>query len=864
MRFYRALLHLYPKSFRAEYGEDVLSVIAERRAVAPALGSRLRLALETVADTVVNASRVHGDILRQDLRYAVRTLRRAPAFAITAILLAAVGIGSTTAAVAIADHVLLRPLPYAEPHRLVRFWQQDRIARDGYNELSPGNYRDWITRSTAFESVAAYTPQSANLVGHGAPVRLDGHAATGEIFDVLGVRAVRGRAFGRQDQRDAGEAVVVLSHGAWTTYFGADAALVGRSLLLNGQRHTVVGVMPAGFMFPDRRTEFWTVLRFSPDSFDDRSNTYLRAVARLRNGRTIGQADAELEAIAVDLERQFPRENEGLGVLTVDLRGNLARSTRTLLVGIVGAAICLLLIASTNLASLLLSRGLSRLREIAVRAAIGAGRERLVRQMLTESLLLASFGGALGVVLAIASTPLLARLVPTTLPVSDVPSVDARLVGLAAAITVLTAIVFGLLPARRAASGADAAALHASARVGSSTRTEALRSALVVAQVTMSIVLLVSVGLLGRALWRVQRTDAGFRSQGVLTLRTALPWPAYGVTARREAFYQRVLDGVRALPGVERAGYITGLPMAMPGGIWGIVPHGATGNLTEPPPVSARFVTPGVFETLSIPIKDGRDISASDTRDAPLVAVVSESLVRQAWPGESGIGRRFSVMNSDRTIVGVVGDIRVRGLEQRSEPQMYLSSQQVPDNAFINYPPKELVVRASTPAAALLPSIRQIVARADPEQPISNVRMLEDIVHEHIAPRAAQVRVLVGFAGLAMLLASIGLYGLLAFAVSRRVREIGLRMALGATPKAMVGLVVRRGVVLALTGVALGIAAAYGAGRWMESLLAGVSPHDPAVYGAASAVTLTLALLGTLVPALRAARVSPLEATRAE
>jgi putative ABC transport system permease protein len=861
MRLYRALLYLYPKSFRAEYGGEILSVISDRRSIAGPLG-RVVLAAETVGDTVTNALRIHVEILLQDLRYTVRTLRRSPAFAITAILLTALGIGATTAALAMADHVLLRPLPFRDPDTLIRFQGNDRTSPGGWNDLSPGNYRDLVTRSTAIEAAVAYTARSANLVGVGSPVRLQGQAATGELFEVLGVQAGIGRVFTRDDQPDSAPDVIVVSHAAWRTYFNGDASVIGRSLRLNDRPHTVIGVMPEGFMFPDRATEFWSVLKLAPQNFEDRGDTYLFTVARLRADRSIEQADAEFDAIAMDLERQFPAENERLGVLTVGLRGFLGRSTRTLVMGVAAAALCLLLIASTNLASLLLSRSVSRLREIAVRAAIGAGRERLIRQMLTESLVIAILGGLLGIALAVATAPLLTRLVPTSLPLSESPSVDIRFLTVAVAMTLLTALAFGVFPARRAAAGADTAALRESSRVGTGSRTETLRSSLVVSQVALSVVLLVSVGLLGRALWRVSGTDTGFRSKGVLTLSTALPSPKYGVTARRNAFYQQVIRDIRALPGVQNAAYITGLPMVMRGRIWAVKPEMPFVAFDDDPAVSSRFVTPGFFETMSIPITEGRDISWADTANAPLVAVVSRSFAQQIWPGSSGIGRRFRVMNSNRTIVGVVGDIRVRGLEQSSEPQMYLSSQQVPDNAVMGYAPQELVVRTDAGPSGLLPSIRHIVQRADPEQPIANVRLFEDIVSDQIAPRAVQARVLGGFAGTAMLLAAIGLYGLLAFAIATRTREIGLRMALGATPGWIVGFVVRRGLILGAMGVVIGCAAAYGAGRWMDSLLAGISPHDPAIFSGAIGLTLTVALVGTLLPAIRASRVSPLEATR--
>jgi predicted permease len=864
MRYYRALLHFYPRSFRIEYESELLSVIADRRAMATATG-RIGLAWETTLDTFANAIRIHLDILRQDLKYSVRALRRSPAFSITAVLLTALGIGATTAAFAIADHVLVRPLPFREPDRLFRFQGSDRV-EGGWNDLSPGNFRDLVARSASIEAAAVYTGRSANLVGHGAPVRLEGQGTSGNLFEVLGVRAAVGRAFTTEDQRDGAPDVMVLSNAAWRTHFGGDPSVIGQSLTLDGRPYAVVGVMPDTFMFPDRRTEFWSVLKLAPEAYQDRSDTFLFTVARLRPGRTIAEADAELDTICLDLERQFPSENERLAVRADTLRAfQTTPAQRTLLAGMAGAAICLLLIATTNLASLLLSRGLSRVREIAVRAAIGAGRERLLRQMMTESMVIAVAGGALGVAIAAGAIPLLTRLVPTTLPLSESPAIDARFLALATAMTMLTALAFGVFPARRAAAGADPAALRESGRVGSSRRTEALRSGLVASQVALSVVLLVSVGLLSRALWRVSATDAGFKAGGVLTMRTALPWPAYSTVARRQAFYDRVLAETRALPGVRSAAFITGLPMVMTGGIWGAIPEAPFEPLDDPIGASTRFVTSGFFDTLSIPLKEGRDIAVTDTRDSTAVAVVSEGFVRQAWPGSSGIGRRFTsavYTGVTFTIAGVVGDIRVRGLERRSEPQIYFAAAQAPDNAFIAYPPKELLVRADVPPASLLPSIRQIVQRADPEQPISNVRMLEEIVGDQIAPRAVQARVLGAFAAVAMLLAAIGLYGLLAFAVSRRMREIGLRMALGATPQSMIGLVMRRGAVLALAGLAAGVAAAYGAGRWMETLLAGVSPADPAVFASAIGLTLLLTLAGTLLPALRAARISPLEATR--
>lgn len=864
MIFYRALLHLYPRSFRAEYREQLLDGIAARRAHSGFAG-RLALAAETVADTVMTAGRLHAELLAQDIRYTARTLRRAPGFAVTAILLTAIGTGATTAALAVADHVLLRPLPYHQPDRLVNFWQQDTTV-GGYNVLSPANFLDLVSATSAFESVAAYTPRSANLVGEGAPVRLEGHLATGDLFDVLGRSAAVGRTFTAADAADTAPPVVVLSHGAWQTYFGGEPSVLGRDISLNGIRHTVVGIMPRDFMFPDRRSEFWAPLSLSPAAlgpgFDDRTNTFLWTVARLADGVSLTRADAELDATAAELARRFPDANENLGILTVGLRGTLTRANRTMVAAVAGAALCLLLIASTNLAGLILSRGLSRQREMAVRAAIGAGRERLIRQMLTESALIALAGGALGAALAWAGAPLLARLVPTSLPIAETPTIDWRFAALAAAAALVTALACGLLPARRAAAGASPEALRESSRTGSSRRTERLRGALVVAQVTISVALLVGVGLLAQALWRVRARDPGFDPQGVLTLRTSLPWPKYGPTAERVAFYDRVLTDVRALPGVEAAGFITGLPMEVGALIWETTPEGGADVGPRQRMVGLRFVTPGYFDAMGIPIREGRDVSSGDTADAPFVAVVSQSYAARHWPGQSAIGRRVNVAFFDRLIVGVVGDVRVRGLERDSEPQFYLPAPQVPDFGLLASPPKDLAIRASVPPLSLLPALRDIVGRADAEQPISNVGLLQDLIDEQIAPRATQLAVLGAFAAMAALLAAIGLYGMLAFAVAERMREIGLRMALGATPRMMIGFVLSRGLRLAAAGIAIGAALAYAAGRWMESILAGVSPRDASVFAAAIALTALLALAGTLLPAIRASRVSPLEMSK--
>jgi predicted permease len=862
MRLYGALLRLYPASFRAEYGDPLRAMFAERLRQASGLPAVLALYVEALLDILPNAARIHTDILRQDLRYTARALRRSPGFTLTAILVAGVGIGAATSTFSILDHVLIRPLPFRDPDRLVKIWESPR----GYsrNEASPANFRDWKRLATSFEALAAYTPLSANLVGRREPERIDGAAVNAEFFDVLDARAAIGRTLTADDDRPGAPGTVVLSYGIWKARFDAAAGILGTKVMLDGAPYEVVGVMPAGFSFPSRSTQVWKGLRFEESDFEERTNTYLQVVGRLKRGVALERARAEMNLVAAQLEKAYPKENTGTGVTVLAMREEVPRQSRLLLGTLVGAAVGVLLIACTNLASLLLARALGRRRELAVRAAMGAGRERLVRQLLTESLVLAACGGALGLALVISAAPLVARLIPNALPIAQTPPMDLRMLLIAGALTAATGIGFGVLPAVKACGDTDPDALREGPRSGASHRTERLRSVLVVAEVTASVALLIGSGLLLRALWKLQGTDPGFRADGVLTLRTALPISKYGDTERRWRFYQQVLTETRALPGVANAAYVSGLPMLMRGGVWTVSPAG------EPPPPSAedmaslRYVTPGFFAALGVPLRLGRDVGDADTRESPYVAVVSESFARHHYAGENPIGRRFRFAEDDRTIVGVVGDVRVRGLEHESEPQVYLPARQVADGAIIGYVPKDLVIRSSVAPSTLLPALRAIVARADSQLPVSDVQTLSAVVASDTADRRVQARVVGAFAAIAFLLAGVGIHGLLAFTVSQRAREIGVRIALGARPQDILVMVVRRGLLLASIGIGLGVALAYGAGRAMEALLAGLSPADGATFLAALGLSLAMVLSGSCLPALRASRVDPLEALRTE
>ncbi len=861
MRVYRALLHLYPASFRHEYGGEMCSVFAERRACARGWMGVALLWLDTLLELPASALQVHWDILRQDVHYAARTLARAKGFTLTAVLVMALGVGATTAAFSVTDHVLLKPLPFAEPDRLVRLWESP--PNYSQMELSPPNYRDWKEMSRSFETMGAYTFRAANLAGEGEPQRLELALVTWELFPVLGVQPALGRSFTAEDDRDGAPGTIVLSHGLWQSQFGGDSGVLGRKVLLDGEPHTIIGVMPGDFYFPDRDVRFWRPMQLSPADMEDRNNNELYAVARLKPEVTPQQARAEMNGIAGQLEKAYPLENAQTGATVNLLQDEVSRQARLLLLALFGASLCLLLIACTNLANLFLARALARRRELAVRAALGAGRERLTRQLLTESLCLAILGGGLGVLVAVAAVPLLIQLVPSNLPIAEAPSLDLRLLSFAAALTGWTGIAFGVFPALRVCRDAAADGLREGAREGGGRR-ERLRSILVITEVSASVVLLVCGGLLLKALWHVQAVDPGFRSEGVLTLRTALPLIKYAQVSARQQFYQSVLAQIRALPGVTDAAYISYLPMVMRGGIWGVSLDGQPADRSGTHTASLRYVTSGFFSTLRVPVLRGRDVSETDTQSSPSVAVVSESFAERFWPGQDPLGREFEFVFAKRTVVGVVGNIRVRGLERRSEPQVYLPHQQVADGWILGYVPKDLVIRSTGNPEALVPAVREIVQRADPEQPVSDVQLLWSVVDAETAPRRAQLRVLGAFAALAFLLAGIGIHGLLAYSVSQRTREIGVRMALGAQRLDVLRLILARGFALALVGVAAGVGTAYAAGRGIEALLFGVQPADPGVYSAAVGLSLAMTIAGSLLPALRAARVDPATAIRVE
>jgi predicted permease len=805
----------------------------------------------------------HWEMLAQDLRFTARALSRSRGFAAATILVTALGVGANTATFSVADFVLLRPLPFPHPDSLVRICEGPP-GGGGWgcnNQMSPANYRDLAARNTSLTSIGVFRRTAMNLVGGGEPARVAVAMISSDVLPLLGIQPIVGRAFAPGQSATTDERAAILSFSFWHSRFGGAADTVGTTLTLDGATYVVIGVMPRHFRFPTEDVQLWVPLTLREDDFTNRANTSLEGVARLRPGVTFEQARADAMTIAASLAREYPDTNAERWFSFFRQRDEMSPRFRTMLLALCGASLCMLLLTCATLANLWLARSAGRARELAVRAALGAGRERLIRQMLTESASLALIGGVAGALVAVIAVPLLAHLVPPTLPLTSQPTIDVRVFGFAVTFSALTALGFGLFPALRAGGSTGISALREGAR-GSASRTR-LRTILIALEVGVSVVLLVSSGLLIRAIWRVQSVDPGFRTDSILTLRTALPTPRYSDPVRRADFYRRVIDQVGGLPGVESVAYTSGLPMVM------------TANLTmiqfpgKPRPsrndgVSLRIITPQFFKTLHIPLQSGRNLSESDTRDRALVAVVSESFARRYWPGADPIGQTFETRGQARTVVGVVGEIKVRGLERVSEPQLYLPFEQVPDPIGEVYLPKDLVVRSARPDAALVAAIRAVIHQVDPQQPLSDVRMLADVIGDQTLSRLAQLRVLAALAVLALLLTAVGIHGLLAFTVAQRDREIGVRLALGATPRGVARMILSEGMRIALIGVVPGIFVAYLAARGMSTLLFGVQPGDPLTFSVVALVCLVTAVAACVHPALRAATIQPMSALKTE
>ncbi|QSQ25651.1 ABC transporter permease [Pyxidicoccus parkwayensis] len=802
------------------------------------------------------------DALVQDVRYALRTLRKAPAFSLVAVLTLALGIGATTALFSVVRGVLLKPLPFPAPERLVRVWQASPVLDAPRTPLASPDFEDWKARQKSFTELGAWwhveNMSGVDLSGLGEPERLQATYVTEGFFSTLGVVPHLGRAFLPEENQPGNDAVVMLSHGAWTRLFGADPSLLGRSLTLGGVPHTVVGIMPSSFTFPGEQMDVWLPLSNIPESGIPRTriNRFLNVVGRLKPGVTLETARAELGGISRQLAEAYPESNAQYSAITaIPLHEAITGDVRTGLLVVLGAVALLLLIACANVANLQLARATLRERELAVRAALGAGPGRLVRQLLTESVVLAALGGALGVGLAVWGTEVLVGLSVHQLPRLRDVRVDGEVLAFAASATLLTGLLFGLMPALRAGTTRLEPVLKAGARGTVGAGGARLRGMLVIAEVAISVVLATGAGLATRSLARMLSEDPGFRAEGVAVVSFSVPESRRG---QGRAYFAEVLERVRALPGIQSAAMVKYLPMENVGEDVTFNRPGHTEDAENPPHAAVMHVSTDYFRTLGIPLLGGRAHEATDTEDSPTVLVVNQTFARRYFPGEDAVGKAVRFGTEEVAIIGVVGDVRQAGLAEPAPPLIYFHVQQVSRSAT------NLVLRGQGAPLPMATAARQAIWEIEPNQTIRRITTLDEVVSEAVT-RPRLLSVMLGlFAVLGLALAAVGIYGVLAYTVSQRQREMGVRLALGAKPADVLRLVVTGGMRLAGTGIAVGIAGALVLARVMGSILYGVAPHDPLTFGGVMALLLGVALLACLIPARRAMRVDPAVALRGD
>lgn len=806
--------------------------------------------------------------VERDLRFSLRTLRKNPGFTLVALLTLALGIGAVTTIFSLIDGVLLKPLPYADSGELVYMWE--KLASFENATVAYPNFLDWRERNRVFEDLAAFNDGSINLTGLGDPVELDVVRVSASMFPILRTQAHLGRTFLPEEDGLGGERVVVLAYGFWQDRFGGDPDVIGRTLTLDGNPYTVIGVMPRDFEFPvrgdlERIEVFVAIEQFAENWINNRgSHPGIAVIGRLAPGVILERARQDMERVALELEAEYPDSNEGSRVHVASLHERMTRNLREPMMLLLLAVSLLLIIACTNVANLVLARGTARQREIAIRTSLGANGPRIVRLLLTESLTLWVLGGLLGIVLAHAATRALLALRGDQLsPVFQV-GIDLRVVLVTLAVALLTGLLFGLVPALRSLRPDLVEHLKEGARSSGGLGRNRLRSALVVAEVSLAVALLVAAGLTVRSFVKMMSTSPGFDSRNVLSVEINLPAARYPEVSQRTAFYYELLDRVRAIPGVRSAATSYVLPMA-PGGwqtdfhVEGEPPEeGGVYTFAELSSVSADY-----FATMGIPLLGGREFARNDGVHAPRVVVVDEMLAERYWPNDDPIGKRlkfgdYTSASPWMEVVGVVGHVKVNGVVREALPQWYMPHWQ--DNDLGYY----LVVKSAGDPTRLIERIRQAVLAVDPAQPIAEVNTMTAYVGASTADGRFMAILLGTFAAAALLLAAVGIYGVMAQATAERGHEIGVRIAIGATGGEVLGMVVRQGMVRVIIGVLIGLALAVAIGRLMASSLFGVSALDPATFVAAPLFLSVVALTASLVPARRAVHVDPLRALQAE
>jgi putative ABC transport system permease protein len=800
----------------------------------------------------------------QDIRYGLRMMWKRPLFTLVAVVAIALGVGANTTIFSVVDVLLLRPFAFERPEEVYMVWERSLQSGFERGSVSVPNYLDMDADTRTLDHLSAFYSSSFNLSDADTAERLEGTLMTPELFDVVGARPALGRAFRPEEAEEGRNSVVVISDGLWRRRFGADPSIIDREIRLNGRPHTVVGVMPPKFAFPPTGGDVWKPAAFTAEQRAARGNHYMRVVGRLRPGATAEQAQAEMSTIAARLAAEYPENNTGRDFFVESLVASYTRGPRPFLTVLLGAVGFVLLLACANVANLLLVRGASRQKEIAIRQALGARRTRLVRQLLTESVMLALIGGALGLLLAVWGIDLMASGVPQSLakfmPGWENVGLNTRAFYFTLGVSVLTGVVFGLAPALQATKANLNEDLKEGGRTSGGGGRNRLRSALVVSEVTLSLVLLIGAGLMIRSFVRLLQIEPGFNASNVLVLDVTLAGQRYDEPRSRIDFYGQLLQRIEALPGVQRAGMVSLVPLSRSNHSSSFAVEGQPPPAPgEEPDANARSASPSYLQTMNIPLLRGRQLDERDNReDAPRVIVVNETLARRHLADRDPLGQRLIIYGESWEIVGVVGNIKHEDLQEEINPEVYFPFAKQVRHSM------SLVVKTTGDPGQLAGAVDSELRALDRDQPIYNVRTMDRVVVESLAPQRVTMGMLGVFAAIALVLAAIGIYAVMSYAVAQRTHEIGVRMALGAQPRDILLMVVRQGMLLAVIGIGIGLVAAYFLMQFMSKILYGVSPSDPLTFGGIALLLAAVSFAANFFPARRATRVDPMVALRYE